>query len=107
MNVIQESRKSRFLTKQDVGDGLVLTIDEVSKENVSPNGKEPDERCVLYFENSLKPLVLNSTNAQAIADLLGTEESDEWHGKEIELYHDPKIVFGGKRIGGIRVRAPI
>jgi len=105
MNVVQATRKSRFLTKEEVGKGLTVTIDTVLKENVAPNGSEPDERCVLYFEDGIKPLILNSTNAQAIGDLLGTTESDDWHGKEIELYHDPKVAFAGKRIGGIRVRA--
>jgi hypothetical protein len=105
MNVVQATRKSRFLTKDEVGDGLTVRIDEVLKQNVAPNGSKPEERCVLYFEDSIKPLVLNSTNAKTVADLLGTEEADDWRGKEIELYHDPKIEFAGKRIGGIRVRA--
>jgi hypothetical protein len=79
-------------------------IDTVQKENVAPKGSKPEERCVLYFEDGIKPLVLNATNAKAIADILGTAEADDWHGKEIELHHDPKVEFAGKRIGGIRVR---
>ena len=29
-----------------------------------------------------------------------------WIGKQIELYHDPNVLFAGTRCGGIRVRKP-
>jgi hypothetical protein len=104
MNVVQAARKSRYLSKDEAGDGLTVTIDVVRKENVAPNGEKPEERCVLHFKDGIKPFILNSTNAKRIAKALGTEESNEWRGKEIELYHDPNVEFGGKLIGGIRAR---
>jgi hypothetical protein len=104
MNAIAATRKSRFLSKQEVGGGLTVKIDVLRKENVAPNGEKPEERCVLYFEGDTKPLVLNSTNAKRIAKALGTEESDDWRGKEIELYHDENVEFSGRPTGGIRAR---
>jgi hypothetical protein len=105
MNVIANTRRSRFLTKEEAGSGLTLTIDEVQKENVSSNGKR-EEKVVVYFqEANVKPLILNSANARAIAEITGTEESEEWRGKQIELYHDRTVAFGGQTIGGIRARA--
>ena len=38
------------------------------------------------------------------AHLLGSKNSDDWTGKQIELYHDPNVSFGGEVLGGIRVR---
>ncbi len=51
-------------------------------------------------------MVLNNTNAQIIAMILKSEETDDWIGKQIVLYDDPNVSFGGKLVGGIRVRAP-
>jgi hypothetical protein len=49
---------------------------------------------------------LNSTNAQIIAQITGSEDTDHWPGHRIVLYNEPSIAFKGKVIGGIRVRAP-
>jgi hypothetical protein len=106
MNALTATRRSRFVSKDEVGDGAVVTIDELRKESVkSPDGKSED-RAVLYFqEDGVKPLILNSTNARSITNALGTPEADDWRGRAIELYHDKSVDFGGKPIGGIRVRA--
>lgn len=63
-------------------------------------------RWALHFRELDKPMILNSTNGQIIAKITGSEESDDWDGKQIVLYHDPNVSFGGKLVGGIRVRAP-
>jgi hypothetical protein len=102
---ISDLKKSRYLTKEEAGDGLRLTIDEVRKENVAPSGEKPDQRYVLSFSDHDKPMVLNSTNGQLISRITGSENSDDWQGHEIELYRDDNVSFGGKVVGGIRVRA--
>ncbi len=60
----------------------------------------------MAFNEVEKPMVLNSTNGQIIAAITGSEETDNWIGKKIVLYDDPNVSFGGKLVGGIRVRAP-
>lgn len=57
---------------------------------------------VLRFRDA-KPLVLNKENWQTIVDLYG-DDSDNWQGHWIELHVDPNVRFGGKRVGGIRVK---
>ena len=51
-------------------------------------------------------MVLNSTNAQLIAKIAKSEETDHWTGVKVVLYNDPSVSFAGKITGGIRVRAP-
>jgi hypothetical protein len=101
-------RQSKFLKKDDVGEGVLVTIHRVDKENVAKEGAEPEMRACLYFYELDKPMVLNSTNAQIIAKITGHEENIEknWAGMRIVLYNDPNVSFGGKLMGGIRVRAP-
>jgi len=69
-------------------------------------GAPPDEKYVLHFNEVEKPLVLNSTNGQLIAQITGNEDFDAWIGSKLVLYNDPSISFAGKITGGIRVRKP-
>lgn len=67
-------------------------------------GEPPEMKYVLQFAEPIKPMVLNSTNAQLIALALKSEETDEWIGRKICLYDDPTVSFGGKLVGGVRCR---
>lgn len=103
---ISQLKSSNFLTKEDVGRGALLTIKEVSQENVAKTGAPEELKYCLHFVEADKPMVLNSTNGQLIAKITGSEDSDNWGGHKIVLYNDPNVSFAGKVVGGIRVRAP-
>ena len=104
MPKISEMKSSKFLKKDDVGEGIIVTIQGVSQENVAKEGVDPEMKWCLHFTNLDKPMVLNSTNMQLIAKFLGSEDTDDWENKKIILYDDPSVSFGGKLTGGIRVR---
>src|SRR5512139_1916857 len=99
-------KQSRFLTRADVGKGQLVTISEVYQDNVAKEGAPEELRRCVKFEQLDKPMVLNSTNGQIIAQITKSEETDHWTGHKIVLYDDPNVSFGGKLVGGIRVRAP-
>lgn len=103
---IGEMKESKFLKKEEVGRGVLLTIREIHKENVAGENQAPDEKFIIYFNEAKKGMVLNWTNIQLIAQAIGSEETDDWIGKQIVLYEDPNVSFGGKLTGGIRCRAP-
>lgn len=98
-------KTSAFLTQTDVGKGLLLTIRELTQENVAKQGASEELKWAMHFEETDKPMVLNSTNGNLIAAFLG-DETDDWTGHQVVLYSDPSIMFGGKRVGGIRCRQP-
>ena len=52
-------------------------------------------------------MVLNSTNIHNCAQACNSQDTDDWVGKKVVLYEDPNVSFGGKLVGGIRLRAPI
>jgi hypothetical protein len=106
MPMIQEMRESKFLKKEDVGAGSLMTIEGCEQHNVAKEGAPPENKWCLTFVESEKPLVLNSTNAQLCARICESENTDDWAGKKIVLYTDPNVSYAGKIIGGIRVRAP-
>ena len=104
MPKISEMKSSKFLKRDDVGDGTTCIITGVSQENVAKEGAEPEMKWCLHFQNTDKPMVLNSTNMQLIAMFLESEDTDDWTNKRVVLYDDPSVSFGGKLVGGIRVR---
>lgn len=103
---ISEMKESKFLKKEDCGAGILVTISGCEQMNVGMENQPPDHKWCLTFNEPLKPMVLNSTNAQLIAAALGSENSDDWIGRKIVLYNDPSVSYQGKLIGGIRARAP-
>ncbi|RZU64908.1 hypothetical protein EV379_1219 [Microterricola gilva] len=46
-----------------------------------------------------------NTVIQLLNDVWGTEDSDDFIGRRVELYRDPSVKFGREVPGGIRVRA--
>jgi hypothetical protein len=107
MASVNDLKSSKFLKKEDVGEGSLVTIRAVTQENVAKEGVDPEMKWVLHFDQFEKPMVLNSTNGQIIGKITGIEDDIEvgWIGKQVVLYNDPNVSFGGKLMGGIRVRA--
>lgn len=95
---------SNYLKKDDVGeDGMILTIKGFKSESIDgDDGKE--EKVVMYFEEDVKPMVVNRTNSQLIGICTGAKHAGEARGKKIVVYNDPTISFGGKITGGLRVK---
>jgi len=98
-------KSSRFLTKSDVDPETTFTIREVVEENVAMDGTPEELKFVVYFKEHEKGLVANWTNAQLLAQITGSTDMDEWSGHSVTAYHDPNVSFGGKLVGGIRVKA--
>lgn len=97
---------SKFLKKDDVENPVLVTIKALRQTNVAQDDKPEEMKWTMLFRELDKPLVLNSTNIQLCTLALGTDETDEWIGRQIVLYNDPSISFAGKITGGIRLRAP-
>jgi hypothetical protein len=104
---IKDLGNSRFTAAGDCDPPMKVTASHVEQMNVAPADQKPQMKWVLNFkEPDVKPLVLNKTNGESIARITGSDDSDDWTGAVIVLYYDPNVSFGGKLVGGIRVRAP-
>lgn len=106
MPKIGEMMSSKYLKKDDVGDGVLVTIAGLKKVNAAAEGADPEMKWAMSFTELDKPLILNSTNIQLCAKACGSEDTDDWMGKRVVLYDDPNVSFAGKLTGGIRIRAP-
>lgn len=98
-------KQSKYLSKEDVGeDGVILTIKGFKREVVG-DGDEAEEKTIMYFvEPNVKPMILNRTNGQLVGVCTGAETAGEARGKQIVVYNDPTIGFGGKITGGVRIK---
>jgi hypothetical protein len=97
---------SKFWKHEDLDEGpFVGRIAYVEMEMLKTRDGKSENKPVLHFANSDKPLVLNLTNYNTIAEILGSEQTDDWRRQEIELFRTTTM-FGGQRTGCIRVRAP-
>ena len=103
---IARFRQSRFLTQTDCDPPILVTCDSLEEVNVAQPGESAAMKPVLHFAEDVKPLVLNWTNLELIADICGSMKATIGSEKKIVLYKDDSITFGGKTTGGIRVRAP-
>jgi hypothetical protein len=100
---LNEMFPSNYLTKEDLSTPRRLVISNVTKKEVwRKNGKQL--AVILHFSGNVKPLVLNKTNAIVIARIYGNDTT-LWTNKPIDVYHDPNVMLGRDRVGGLRVRA--
>lgn len=102
---IGEMKESKYLKKEDVGHGKLVTIISLDQQNVAMEDQPPDLKWIMHFREFQKGMVLNWTNIQLVAKALGTEETTEWIGKQVVVFEDPNVSYGGKVTGGIRIRA--
>jgi hypothetical protein len=103
---ISNFTESKFLRKADVDPPVFVTIGELEQVDVSMPGEPAETKYALHFAELEKPLIMNSTNAELIKNITGSEDTDDWIGHKIVLYKDDNVSFGGKLVGGIRARAP-
>jgi len=97
-----EAFPSKYMSKDDVKVPVRATIAAVRFDVLKgENGDE--QKPVMYFQGDVKPMIVNNTNWMTCEDAWG-DDSDNWLGKSVELYFEPSVMFGGKRVGGVRVR---
>lgn len=96
--------QSKYLAKSDVGeDGLILTIKGFRMETLKSDEGDED-KMVMHFMENVKPMVLNRTNAQLVGVATGCKTAGEAKGKQVVVFNDPTVGFGGKITGGLRIK---
>jgi len=106
MPTISDLKQSRFITKDDVIRPLLVTIKGYHQDNVAPSNEPEETKYLLDFVELPKPLVMNYTKGVIIGEICGSNDLADWKGHKIVLFHDPNVMMGAKRVGGIGVRAP-
>jgi hypothetical protein len=103
MAKIRDFRGGNYLKCADLGEREArVTIESITPETIG-EGDDAKEKLVARFEGKTKGLVLNDGNLEVIEMAFGPDTNDAIGG-QIVLYVDPDVRYGGKRVGGIRIR---
>lgn len=91
----KKTTNPNYIGEWDFEDGKdqIVQVKDVKAE-VIQNQQGREEKSVMYFENGVKPLILNVTNMKAIEKSTGTPYQDEWVGKKLQLYVTLVSAFG-------------
>ncbi len=106
MPKVGEMLESKYLKKEDADPARLVTVASVGQVNLAMDGKPPEYKWIMNFEELQKPMVMNSTNIRLCEMIFNSDDTDHWIGNKLVIYNDPTIPFQGKLVGGIRVRAP-
>lgn len=104
MPKINDMVQSKYLKQADVPDPVIVTVQGVKQVNMAKDDEAPEMKWAIKFRELDKPMVLNSTNIHVAAKIFKSDDTDDWKGKEIVLYTDPNVSFGGQVVGGLRFR---
>jgi hypothetical protein len=95
---------SKFLPAADVGTRKIrTTIVKVRKVDLRGGDGTKRVKFVLHFEHIDKPMVINATNKNELVKKLGKNPGN-WIGALVGIYVDPDVEYGGKTVGGLRLR---
>jgi len=101
---IKEMIPSNYLKQSDFPEDFIVTVRGVEKKNIAQDGKPADYKWLAKFAEFDKPMVLNPTNIQLMAKACGSDDTDGWMGKQVIVYVDENVSFGGEIVGGLRIR---
>lgn len=100
---INDATPSKYLKAHDLkGAAVNVTVHQVKMELV---GLKKDQKAVVYFMGKDKGLVLNKINGRKIAEIAGSDETDDWGGTVVTLY-PTETEYQGDTVDCIRVKAP-
>jgi hypothetical protein len=106
MVTLNDAFPSKYLKAADLAGGPVVAIIKLADlEKIKGFDGRETARVVAYFSKKLKPLILNRTNFEAIGDICGSFDSDDFGGTKIELFVQ-KVSGPNGIVDGVRVRPP-
>ena len=98
---------SKYLQVADLdGGAITATIKEVVTDTLGAGADAELKLIVKFVEPDVKGCVLNLTRAEAITDVAGTDNTDEWSGTVVQLVKG-STRYQGKRVDCITVQKPL
>ena len=85
------------------GSNLVFTIHHVCQEIGAKVAGKKINANIAYFQENIKPLVLNATNSKTMRQLTGSSFVEDWSNIAVQLYIDPNVKMKGDTVGGVRI----
>lgn len=90
----------------DPGKDMILTIRSVAEENVIGADGKKEDCIVMRFQENVKPMIINATNAKTIQKIYHTPYIEDWAGCKIQLYVAQVKAFG-EVVDALRIRPTV
>lgn len=78
---------------------ITVTVTAVRVKEVTGKGQQPIEIDLKEYPRPYKPC---KSMGRVLCAMWGTDP-DKWTGRRLTLYRDDGVMFGGDRVGGIRI----
>lgn len=98
ISVAMQAKSDQLNAVDIMGVEPVITIRDVQVRN----GDQPV--WVFYHGDNNRPWKPSKGMIRILAAGWGTE-SKNWIGKSVQIYCEPSVTYGGKEVGGVRIRA--
>lgn len=76
---------------------VVVQIERVAQGEVVGEGGRKKGMPFVYFVGAKKPFGMNSTNAETVTSIVGSDNTDRWKGQWIELFVTQTMVNKERR----------
>jgi hypothetical protein len=96
---------SKYLGSADLDESFVSTIKSIEDENVGQGDAVEVKPVAHWVDAGRKPCVLNPTRCEALSDLTGSPDKDDWPGTRV-LVRRGQTFYKGKKVGCIEFAAP-
>lgn len=84
---------------------FIFTISHVRQEQNAKVAGKVMQANIAYFKESIKPLVLNATNAKVVKGFVKNSPFvEDWNNILVELYIDETVKMKGEVVGGVRIK---
>ena len=87
------------------GEEKVVTIARVANSVDVQTADGKSKKAVVYFQENLKPMILNVARSKAITKVAGSPYFEDWANVKIQLYIEKNIKAFGDLVNAVRVRA--
>jgi len=96
----------KYVTGEDLDSkAWTVTIARVVQEQMRPGKNAPlQDKWVVYFVETPRGVILCRTLAYQIAEAVGSDDTDQWAGKEI-IIHPERVTVAGRTRTAIRARS--
>lgn len=94
----------KFYGTDDVRNGPVQAVIAGYETGSLKNGDDVEKAGFLLFEGTDRRLIVKPHTVEALKDMFPTKSASI--GQTVEMFLDPDVKFGGKKVGGLRLRKP-
>jgi hypothetical protein len=103
---VKDAFPSKYLCGEDLdGRAVTVTIEKIVKQRMPARAGIPaSDEWVMFFAGKKKGLILRRKLARQVWKIFGTDEMNEWFGRQITLYPET-IKIAGEQMVTIRARA--